>query len=211
VNTVAALERFDIDEIFRRLTSVGATSVPFLNKNLRTSLLKEAASYAYKREEEIVGSGERTVRQQIGSFEDFSDSSEFVRVRVSFEDLVARALATLPSYPFTTPFRFDSMILNRYEAGSLGITPHRDLARYVNLIGIVVMGGGGRFQVCRDRSGRDATEIVAAPGHAILMRAPGFPGAADRPFHCVSDIRESRYTLVLRQRHPQDVTTPYKL
>lgn len=202
MNTLAALERFDIDEILRRLTSVGATSVPFLNENLRTSLLKEAAGYAYKREEEIVGSGDRMVRQQVGSFEDFTDSSEFVRVRASFEDLVSSALATLASYPFATPFRLDSMILNKYEAGSLGITLHRDLARYINLIGILVIGGSGRFQVCRDRSGTDATEIMAPPGHAILMRAPGFPGAADRPFHCVSDIRESRYTLVLRQRRP---------
>jgi hypothetical protein len=202
VNTLAALERFDIDEIFRRLTSVGATSVPFLNENLRTALLKEAAGYAYKREEEVVGSGDRTVKQQVGSFEDFTDSSEFVRVRASFEDLVSSALATLASYPFATPFRLDSMILNKYEAGSLGITPHRDLARYINLIGILVIGGSGRFQVCRDRSGEHASEIMAPPGHTILMRAPGFPGAADRPFHCVSDIRESRYTLVLRQRRP---------
>ncbi len=202
MNTVAALERFDIDEILRRLASVGATSVPFLNENLRTSLLKEAVGYAYKREEEIVSSGDRTVRQQVGSFEDFTDSSEFVRVRTCFEDLVSSALATLPRYPFATPFRLNSMILNRYEAGSLGITPHRDLARYINLIGIVVIGGSGRFQVCSDRSGEHASEILAPPGHAILMRALGFPGAADRPCHCVSDIRESRYTLVLRQRRP---------
>lgn len=211
MNALVALERFDIDEIFRRLALVGATSVPFLKENLRTSLLQEAVGYAYKREEEIVGSGDRTVRQQVGSFEDFSDSSEFVRVRADFEGLVSNALATLTSYPFATPFRIDSMILNKYEAGSVGITPHRDLARYINLIGIVVIGGSGRFQVCRDRSGRDATEIPAVPGHAILMRAPGFPGAADRPFHCVSDIRQSRYTLVLRQRRPQGITTPHKL
>lgn len=202
MNTVAALERFDIDEILRQLASVGAASVPFLNENLRTSLLEEAVGYAYKREEEIVGSGDRTVRQQVGSFEDFTDSSEFVRVRACFEDLVSSALATLPRYPFATPFRLNSMILNRYEAGSLGITPHRDLARYINLIGIVVIGGSGRFQVCSDRSGEHASEIMAPPGHAILMRALGFPGAADRPFHCVSDIREPRYTLVLRQRRP---------
>ncbi|MDH3670555.1 MAG: hypothetical protein OES46_05255 [Gammaproteobacteria bacterium] len=208
MNTLAALERFDIDEIFRRLISVGATSVPFLNANLRASLLREAVGYSYKREAEIVGSGERTVRQQVGSFEDFTDSSEFIRLRTSFEGLVSSALATLAGYPFATPFRVDSMILNKYEAGSLGITPHRDRARYINLIGIVVIGGSGQFQICQDRSGSDATEIAAPPGHAILMRAPGFPGAGDRPFHCVSHIRESRYTLVLRQRRPSSVTAP---
>ena len=209
MNTIAALERFDIDEILRRLASVGATSVPFLNENLRTSLLKEATGYAYKREEEIVGSGDRTVRQQVSSFENFTDSSEFVRVKTCFEDLIASALATLPRYPFAIPFRLNSMILNRYEAGSLGITPHRDFVRYINLIGVVVIGGSGRFQVCAGRNTRGATEIMAPSGHAILMRAPGFPGAADRPFHCVSDIRESRYTLVLRQRHRP--YNPYKL
>lgn len=202
MTTVAALDRFDVDEVLRRLSSVGATSVPFLNDNHRRLLLKEATGYTYIREQEIVGSGDRTVRQQVGSFEDFADSSEFIRVKSSFENLVSEGLATLPRYPFATPFRLDSMILNKYEAGSLGITPHRDLARYINLIGIIVIGGSGRFQVCPDRSGKDATEIRAPPGHAILMRASGFPGAIDRPFHCVSNIGESRYTLVLRQRRP---------
>ena len=200
MTTATAVDRFDIDEIFRRLSVVGATSVPFLDDNPRRVLLKEAASYTYHREPEIVGSGDRIVRQQVGSFEDFAPSSGFIRVRDSFENLVSEALATLPRYPFATPFQLDSMILNKYEAGSLGITPHRDLARFINLIGVIVIGGGGRFQVCPDRSGKNATEITAPPGHAILMRAPGFPGATERPFHCVSDIAESRYTLVLRQR-----------
>ncbi len=208
MNTLGALERFDIDEIFRRLASVGATSIPFLNESLRTSLLEQAAGYRYKREPEIVGSGDRTVKQQVGSFEDFTDDSEFVRLKERFEDVISSALATLPNYPFATPFRFDSMILNKYRAGSLGITPHRDLARFINLIGIVVLGGNGQFQVCANRRGSDAIEIIAPPGHAILMRAPGFPGTADRPFHCVSHIGKSRYTLVLRQRRPEGVSTP---
>lgn len=202
MNRLAALATFDINEILRRLTSIGATSVPFLNDRRRAALLEEAVGYAYHSEQEIVGSGDRTVRQQVGSFADFAASSKFTRVKTDFEQLVSESLATLPSYPFAAPFQLNSMILNRYDAGSLGITPHRDLARYINLIAVVVIGGGGRFQVCPDRSGSGATEIVAPAGCAILMRATAFPHATDRPFHTVSDIYEPRYTLVLRQRHP---------
>ncbi len=42
---------------------------------------------------------------------------------------------------------------------------------------IVVVGGGGRLFVCADRSGRDAREIPALPGHVILKRGPGFGGS----------------------------------
>jgi hypothetical protein len=93
------------------------------------------------------------------------------------------------------------MVLQRYEKGSIGITPHRDGLRFINLVCVFAVGGRGRFYVCSDRSGKDAREIDASEGNVILMRAPGLFGSQDnRPFHYVTDIRETRYTFGLRQK-----------
>jgi hypothetical protein len=118
-------------------------------------------------------------------------------------------MAQLEAYPLETSLSFNSMVLQRYEEGSLGITPHRDGLSYVNLVCVFIIGGRGRFYVCSDRSGRDAKEIDASPGNVIFMRAPGLFEAEDnRPFHYVSQIEEPRYTFGLRQKkEPQD--NPY--
>jgi hypothetical protein len=93
------------------------------------------------------------------------------------------------------------MVLQRYEENSIGITPHKDGLRFVNLVCVFVIGGQGRFYVCSDRFRRDAREIDASPGNVILMRAPGlFSSENNRPFHYVTDIRERRYTFGPRQK-----------
>ena len=126
--------------------------------------------------------------------------SAYVLLKNFFQDLLERSLADIGSYPFETALNFNSMVLQRYEKGSIGITPHRDGLSYVNLVCVFVIGGRGRFYVCSDRSGRDAKEIDAAAGNVILMRAPGLFGPEDsRPFHYVADIKETRYSLGLRQ------------
>jgi hypothetical protein len=105
----------------------------------------------------------------------------------------------LPQYLFPSPLHFNSLSLQKYAQGSIGITPHRDGLRYINLICIFVIAGQGRFFVCADRSGQEAVEIEATPGNVILMRAPGFLGEDLRPFHFVSEISATRYSFGLRQ------------
>ena len=191
----------DIGGILEELSSLGATSLRILDEGFRMALLKEAESYVYEPEDEIVGSGDRIVRQQLSSFNDFPGGSRYPLLRDSFQTLIERCLAGLEPYPFQTALNFDSMVLQRYEQGSLGITPHRDRLSFINLVCVFVISGRGRFYVCSDRSGRDAKEIDASPGNVILMRAPGLFGAEDdRPFHYVTDIRETRYTFGLRQK-----------
>jgi len=107
----------------------------------------------------------------------------------------------LGTYPFETALGFNSMVLQRYEEGSIGITPHRDGLSFINLVCVFVIDGKGSFYVCSDRSGRDSIEIDASPGNVIFMRAVGFLGSEDeRPFHYVAGIRETRYTFGLRQK-----------
>ena len=189
------------ERILEELSSVGATSVRLLEEDFRVALLKEAEGYTYQPEDEIVGSGDRVVRQQVSSFDGFPEDSSYILLKDSFEELLEQRLAELEAYPFETALNFNSMVLQRYEEGSLGITPHKDGLSYINLVCVFVIGGRGRFYVCSDRSGRDAKEVDASPGNVILMRAPGLFGAEDnRPFHYVTEIEETRYTFGLRQK-----------
>ena len=92
----------------------------------------------------------------------------------------------------------NDLVLQRYPPGARGITPHRDHVRYVGLVVIVQMSGDGRFGLCADRSGAGARVLDAGPGDGILMRAPGFGGAKDRPFHFLDGITVERYSLGMR-------------
>jgi len=97
-----------------------------------------------------------------------------------------------------TAFRFNDLIVQRYPAGCRGISPHRDHARYVVVVAILVLSGDGEFCVCQDRSGGTAVEISARPGDLVLMRAPGLRGAGPRPFHLLRNVTRCRRTVGLR-------------
>lgn len=196
------LGNLDLGTILEELSSVGAASLRLLKEDFRIALLKEAEGYTYKPVDELVGRGDRVVRQQLSSFSDFPTGSRYLLLRDSFQELTEQYLAGLQQYPFQIALTFDSMVLQKYEEGSLGISPHKDGLSFINLVCVFVIGGRGRFYVCSDRTGRDAKEIDASPGHIIIMRAPGLFGEEDnRPFHYVTDIQERRYTFGLRQRH----------
>lgn len=193
------VDRLDMARIFDCARRVGAACTRVLNENFRQSLLREAEGYRYTPEQEIVGSGDRVVRQQLSSFDAFADTSGYLLLRNAFQALLDRSLATSGLYPFTIPLRFNSMVLQKYGSGSLGITPHRDNIRYVNLICIFLIGGEGKFHSCTDRSGEASRQIPAQPGDVIIMRGRGFSGMRDRPFHYITDIRRTGYSFGLRQ------------
>ena len=194
-------EDLNISKILEELRAVGTASVRILDEDFRISLLEEAQYYSYEPEEEVVGSGERLVKQQVFSFKDFPDESGYILLKDSFEELFNRHLEGVEPYPFETPLNFNSMVLQKYEKESIGITPHKDGKSYINVVCIFVIGGKGRFFICSDRAGNDSREIDASEGNLILMRAPGFYGSEnDRPFHYVTDIKERRYSFGVRQK-----------
>jgi hypothetical protein len=193
------LDDFDIVEVLGELESKGAASSPVLNEGFRKCLLKEALSYDYRHEEEIVGSGDKVVRQQIESFENFGPESKYILLKRQFQKLLEGMLRDLEAYPFGIPLNLNTMVLQKYRKGSIGITPHRDGLKYINLVCIFVIGGKGKFFVCAERSGSEAIEIPHRPGSVIFLKAPGFMGSDERPFHFVTDIEETRYTFGLRQ------------
>ena len=194
------LKGFDFNKILEALSSMGAASVRILNEDFRRSLLKEAENYSYKQEKEIVGSGDRIVRQQLGTCEQFSKGSQYYVLKNSFQALLEEYLADLETNPFKTALKFNSMALQKYEKGSLGITPHRDGSKYINLICVFNIGGRGKFYLSSDRCGSQAKEIDASPGNVVFMKAPGFLGSIVRPFHYVTDIEKTRYSFGLRQK-----------
>jgi len=139
------------------------------------------------------------VRQQIESFENFGGDSKYILLRRQFQKLLHGMFRDLDVYPFDTPLNLNTMTLQKYRKGSIGITPHRDGLRYINLVCIFIIDGKGKFFVCADRSGGDALEIDNRPGSVVFLRAPGFMGSEERPFHFVTGIQETRYTFGLRQ------------
>jgi hypothetical protein len=189
---------------FRELSTTGAASLPIMAESEGAPLLLEARGYSYAREPEVVGREDRRVFQQMGSFESFPRSSLFLELKVAFQLHMDSYLTTLEDYPFETKWQPNSLVLQKYEEGSLGITAHRDHKKYINLICVFILGGYGEFFICEDRSGRGSLHINAYPGSVVLMRAPGFKGPQRRPFHYVTNIREKRYTFGLRQLKDSD-------
>lgn len=190
----------DLPALIAELTERGVASFKILAEEFRLVLLEEARGYPYTPLSEVVGSGEKVVRQQMSRFNDFSAHSKYILLEDSFQAWLTNELDRWERDPFVYPLDLNSYELVKYEPGSLGITPHRDGFRYKNIICIFIIAGHGRFFVCSDRSGNDALEINASPGNVIVMRAPGFVGPGSRPFHFVKDIQTTRYVFGLRQK-----------
>ena len=92
------------------------------------------------------------------------------------------------------------VMVQRFQPGTLGITPHLDGKRFAHLVAIVTTKGTARFTLCRNRKGDPVARWRLGPGSVVLLRAPGFAGVEDgRPFHMVAGPpRGERYSLAFR-------------
>lgn len=196
---IFAPEPLEAPTVVEALHAEGACARPVISEAFRKALLDEARSAPYRRARAMVGAGANAVRQDLSTCQEFADASLFRVLATRFHALLEDRLGAIAVYPFETPLVFNDMMLQHYAAGSTGISPHRDEARYVNLACIFVLEGGGAFYVCEDRQGRAAREIAAPPGSAIFLRCPGFKGAPARVFHSVAGIDAPRTTFGLRQ------------
>ena len=188
----------DVRELLDRLEREDALAVPALTDAYRVWLLEEAYRATYREARPVIGLGERLVRQRMGVHDGFGPDSRFRDLTRHYQALWDEWLASVPSRPFESRLVFNDLMLQVYEPGDVGITPHMDRTAYRNLICLFVLEGRGRFGVCKDRSGHGARIVEHEPGDVVLTRAPGFRDSTHRPFHFVDRITDRRYVFGLR-------------
>jgi hypothetical protein len=99
------------------------------------------------------------------------------------------------------PIKFNNFSLRKYPPQMDDIAPpHRDYLRYQNVIALWVLEGPSNFYVCKDLEKTAAQEIKTTEvGQLILMRATGYAGIVERPYHFVGPNETERVTFGLRQ------------
>lgn len=182
-----------------RLAEADAASLALLSEEACASLLAASAALGYRPAKPVIGEGDRRVYQDFEICMPVPEASPFHACRDALERLLARALADMPAPPLARPPRLNDLVVQRYPAGSRGITAHRDHLCYRDLVAIVTLAGRARFFVSAERSGENAREVPIPPGSLLLMRAPGFAGRDDRPFHFLTDVTDTRVCLGLRR------------
>lgn len=180
----------------RALTYIPAVSVPVLCPDFRQALLQAALAADYRPATETVGKPGREVTQRLYVSDNFEDESIFYELTTAFQTLFDESANC--SSLFTEPVVFNDLMLQKYDCGKIGITPHRDRTAYRHIICLFVLAGHGRFGVAADRARSREQEISNFPGDVILMPGPGFKEMDKRPYHFVEHITEERYVFGLR-------------
>ncbi len=186
--------------VLAALSRDGAVSVPLLAQSATVSLAAAAERCSYQPEVKTVGAADRIVKTEYSACEQVADVGLYAEFQRAFQALLDESFQKIDPYPFSSKLALNSLVLQRYEPGQLGITPHRDSLGAVNLIAIVNLSGVAEFYRCDDRQGANAVQLDTTPGNVIFLRAPGFLSTVVRPFHFVTGIRSIRYSLGLRQR-----------
>ncbi len=181
-----------------RLDAEPAVSLPLLGARVRRRLIGATTRLPYRPAIPVVGAGTNAVRQDFELCMVIPERSLLRAFAAALEALLNAALARLEPRPLARPLHLNDLIIQRYPEGSFGITAHRDHVRYQDLVALVTLSGAARFCLCDDRAGRGARELPCPPGHLLLLRAPGFGGRRDRPFHFLDRIARPRLSLGLR-------------
>lgn len=190
-----------VEELARailRLDPEGACALPLLSEDARRALLEAARAVPLRRARPVIGEGDRAVRQDFDICMPLPAGGPLHALADALEGRLDEALARLDPAPLARPFALNDRVLQRYPPGSKGISAHRDHVRYRGLVVILQLSGDGDFHVAETRAGRGARLVPARPGSAILMRAPGFAGRNERPFHFLDRIAAERYSFGLR-------------
>lgn len=204
-------EAFNADQVFRELydpAKPGAMVVrSFLDVDFRKILLQEIYHHGHL--------FRPAQRKYLNAYQEFSyfyiGEADEEHVQADFKTVFALRDRYADLYrSFQRPTNssatctLNSVAVQKYPQGSIGITLHRDASRYVNLISIFVLKGVALFLVSSDREPSHANAVHTAPGDLILLRAPrDRESSAEkrlRPFHAVGGVLEERITLLLRER-----------
>ncbi len=181
-----------------RLKREPAVALPFLDARARRRLIGATSRLRYRPARPVIGAGGKAVRQDFELCMAIPETSLLRAFAARLEAMLNAALAHLEPRPLARPLHLNDAIVQRYPAGSFGITAHRDHIRYQDLVALVTLSGAARFCLCDDRAGGNARELPCPPGHLLLIRAPGFGGGRDRPFHFLDRVTRPRLSLGLR-------------
>ncbi|MGH3672975.1 MAG: hypothetical protein ACRDSH_20485 [Pseudonocardiaceae bacterium] len=122
------------------------------------------------------------VRQEVGSFEVSAAELDRYPVLAGLWDELAGQVRQ-HGVPEWVP---NEAAVQRYQPGSLGITPHRDQRRFARLVVVITVTGCAPFTLCRSRDGDPVRTWQAGEGSLVLLRGPGLDGDPDgRPMHAV--------------------------
>ncbi|MBT3170108.1 MAG: hypothetical protein HOM52_16585 [Rhodospirillaceae bacterium] len=186
-------------EVLSRLAAEDVACLPLLPEPELAPLLDAARGLSYRTARGEVGAGARAVRQDFDICMAPPRPGPLWGLVARVEKFLGKAFAENRPALLDGPLILNDLVVQHYQAGSSGITAHRDHVRYTGLVALILLSGeGGRFFACTERSGEGAREIIWRPGNLLLMRAPGFAGRNDRPFHYLSDVTTERYSIGLR-------------
>ncbi len=185
-------------EALARLEAAPAVSLPLLSARARRRLIGATSRLRYRPATPVIGTGANAVHQDFELCMAIPERSLLRSFAATLETLLNTALARMKPRPLARPLHLNDAIVQRYPAGSSGITAHRDHLRYRDLVALVTLSGAARICFCDDRNRGNAREIPCPPGHLLLMRAPGFAGQANRPFHFLDRVTRARLSLGLR-------------
>ena len=190
----------------RLLQRVRAISVPILTEEFRQILLEEAQTYPLRYINNSIGSGENEVKQEMFLQGQLNQQGAFGQLVSEFQTLF-NASITVENW-FDGEVVFNDWMIQKYEPGCIGITPHRDRTDYRHMICLFVLSGHGRFGISDDRTRTHAVEVANLPGDVVLMPGPGFRWMESKPFHFLEEITEERWVFGLRHDETKlDVTT----
>ena len=115
-----------VDEILDRLEREDAIAVPALTPAYRAWLMDEARVAPFREARPLVGRGERLVRQRMDVHDGFGPESRFHDLTSHYQALWDGWLASAVPYPFECRLVFNDLMLQVYEPGETGITPHME-------------------------------------------------------------------------------------
>jgi hypothetical protein len=193
-----------------RLAAEDVACLPLVPEAGLAPLLAAARTLSYRTARNEIGDGARAVRQDFDICMAPPRPSPLWALAAELEEFLGHALAGQRPALLAGRFTFNDVVVQRYPAGSFGITAHRDHLRYTGLVALILLSGEGRFFTCAERSGLEAREIPWRPGELLLMRAPGFAGRRDRPFHFLRDVSSERYSIGLRHDTQAVIPTGHK-
>ncbi len=181
-----------------RLAVSQAVSLPLVGARARRRLIGATTRLAYRPAIPVVGAGANAVRQDFELCMAIPGRSLLRGFAATLEAVLNAALDRLEPRPLARALRLNDLVVQRYPKGCFGLTAHRDHLRYQDLVALVTLSGAARFCLCDNRAGRGTRELPCPPGHLLLLRAPGFGGRRDRPFHFLDRVTRPRLSLGLR-------------